>query len=70
MFPTRGYKYKNNPDTIVNTNGQKLLKIVKNYENIILINGLTYNDKDLDSKMTFYRGLKTSQNDTCMSNNI
>ena len=70
MFPTRGYKYKNNPDTIVNTNGQKLLKIVKNYENIILINGLTYNDKDFDSKMTFYRGLKTSQNDTCMSNNI
>ena len=37
---------------------------------MVILNGLVYNDKNFDSKFTYYRGRLRSQNDTILSNTV
>ena len=60
--------YVNNPDTIINDNGKKLLSWLNDHRDITILNGLLSNGLKCDSKFTFYRGSRKSQNDYVMTN--
>ena len=60
-------KYRDNPDTHVNSNGNSLLDICNSFR-CFPLNNLTYKEKIFDGKMTFRRGIGTSQNDIVLSN--
>ena len=64
------FEYKENPDSITNTNGRTLNRILKNHKELLVINGLMYNDLKYDTKFTFYRKNVHSQNDLCISNSM
>ena len=59
-----------NPDRVINTNGRRLLEILKRWPEMIITNGLVFNEKKMDSLFTFYRGKLCSQNDLVITNNI
>lgn len=64
------FQYKPNPDTTTNQNGIKLRKILKDFPNLILLNGLNHCNKTYDSNYTFYRGKSATQIDVCLTNNV
>ena len=64
-----GYKYVDNPDKTVNVNGKRLIELCCN-NNLSLVNGLKMEHKTFDSKLTFFRGRVSSQNDWCITNCI
>ena len=61
--------YVENPDQTSNNNGVKLLQWLAD-KNLVIINGLTWNERTYDSKYTFYRGKHQSQNDLLITNNV
>ena len=67
--PTQNYRYKNNPDKVVNPYGRKLIKLCTD-NNLLFINGLICPIRKFDSDFTFFRGTLKSQNDWCISNNV
>ena len=62
------FKYTKNPDVIVNST--KILDLINRWKDMIILNGLVYNDKVLDSQFTCYRGKLRSQNDLMLSNKL
>ena len=64
------YKYVDNPDTVINENGRKLLAWLYNHNDMFLLNGLCVDGVVCDSKFTFHRGTNKSQIDFVISNNI
>ena len=62
------YKYIPNPDQVINSYGRKIINLCKN-SRMILINGLLYRNRRMDSDFTFFRGSLKSQNDWCATNN-
>ena len=63
-------KYITNPDTSTNQNGIKLRKLLQEFPEMILLNGLQHQYKTFDSNFTFFRGNTASQIDICITNNI
>ena len=59
-----------NPDDTVNSNGRQILKWIEQNQDMLLMNGLKYEDKHFDSDYSFYRGRLMSQNDIAFSNDI
>ena len=59
--------YVDNPDPVINSHGGQLLNICKENE-CYIINSLSLENRCFDSKMTFFRGRVSSQNDICISN--
>ena len=70
IIPHKGYDYKENPDKELNQHGRNLRRILVDHDNLHIVNGLIYKNRSFDSKFTFYRGNKMSQNDLCLTNNI
>jgi hypothetical protein len=66
----RNYSHAQNPDNIVNMNGRKLLKWLKEYEKLVVLNGLQWKGKQFDTKHTYFRGNLTSQNDIVVTSSI
>ena len=64
------HQYKSTPDKIINQNGRRLKQIICNFSDIVLINGLIWDHKKIDSRYTFYRGGVSSQVDLCLTNDI
>ena len=64
------FKYTKNHDVIVNSNGTKILDLINRWKDMIILNGLVYKDKVLDSQFTCYRGKLRSQNDLMLSNKL
>ena len=62
-------RYKINPDTSTNQNGLKLIKILQEFPEMVLLNGLHDEYKKFDSDFTFFRGNKATQIDICITNN-
>ena len=69
-FPKRKFHYKENPDKIINQNGKKLINLLLNHPNMIIVNGLSCNNNLCDTEFTFHRGKNMSQNDLCITNDI
>ena len=68
-FPTKGIKYKMNPDTIINAHGGRLINILKEHE-IFVMNGIEDRNKSFDSKYTFMRKSNASQVDLALCNDL
>ena len=64
------HQYKSNPDKIINQNGRRLKQIICNFSDIVLTNGLIWDNKKFDSRFTFYRGGVSSQVDLCLTDDI
>ena len=62
--------YCKNPDTSVNTNGNKLLKWLRQHQDMTIVNGAKFHNKKFDTNFTFYRGNVKSQNDITLTNRI
>ena len=62
--------YCANPDSTTNSNGRQILKWIEQNQDMLLLNGLRFENKNFDSSYTFYRGRLMSQNDIAFSNNI
>ena len=67
---TRELLYKPNPDPTINTNGQKLRKLLAETPSLAILNGLIHENRTFDSNYTFSRGKTASQIDLCLTNNI
>ena len=61
--------YINNPDPVINSHGRQLLKLCKENKTCYIVNGLVIDNRYFESKLTFFRGRVSSQNDICISNN-
>ena len=49
------FKHTQNPDSIVNSNGTKILDLINRWKDMTILNGLLiYDDKLFDSKFTYY----------------
>ena len=59
-----------NPDAIINQSGRKLIQTLKDFDNLALVNGACHKGRVMDSKFSFYRGSKSSQNDLVLCNNL
>ena len=68
--PNGQLEYNENPDTIINTHGRTLMKILEDNQGWNIVNGAKYNYRTYDSNFTFYRGDVQSQNDLCITNSI
>ena len=44
-----------NPDPEINVNGGKLLDLLERWDKMVILNGLVYNNKNFDSKFTYYK---------------
>ena len=64
------FKYKVNPDNVINTNGRKLLSIISRFEKTFVVNGVIHDEISCDSNFTYYRGNLSSQNDSGIANSI
>ena len=64
------YKYADNPDHVINENGRKMISWIDNHKDIIVLNGLYTDNFKFDSKLTYYKGERCSQNDFVMVNSI
>ena len=58
--------YKVNPDYVVNSHGRPVLRLCTE-DMCCIINGLWLPYTQFDSKLTFFRGRVSSQNDLCLS---
>ena len=65
-----GITHYTNPDNTINSSGRQLLKWIEQNQDMLLLNGLRYENKNFDSTYTFYRGRSMSQNDVAFSNDI
>ena len=63
------YQYSVNPDTVVNSNGRKLLSMCSEND-LVIVNGLQHAGVKYDSDFTYYRGKLRSQNDWLITNQI
>ena len=61
------YKYRENPDTVMNSHGRFLVDLCKSCKCFVL-NNLTCDNRIFDGKFTFCKGGRKSQNDICISN--
>ena len=61
-IPVSTLQYACNPDKIINSNGRKMLSVCSEND-LVLVNGLTYDGISHDSKFAFFRGQLRSQND-------
>ena len=68
--PDGPFKYKPNPDTVINSNGRNLLNILNNHAELFVINGIIHNNLTYDSDFTYFRGKLCSQNDLCLTTSI
>ena len=64
------FAYKENPDKIVNANGRNLLKLLEEYNEMFIVNGIDHGSAMYDSEFTFFRGKVQSQNDVCITNSL
>ena len=62
------YDYLVNPDNVINVNGKRLLGILDMWKDMIILNGLCYDDRKFDSDFTYFRGSLRSQNDIALTN--
>ena len=69
-FPRKNFTYVPNPDPHINQNGRKLIRLLNDFTPLLLVNGLSINNLNLDSNFTFFRGQVSSQNDFAVTNNI
>ena len=63
-------EHKENPDSVINANGKKMIELIERWKNMVVLNGLVYSDKTFDSKFTCFKGVRCSQNDLSLSNNV
>ena len=68
-FSSSEYTYKNNPDSVINTYGRKLIEVCL-HNKLTIINGLIHENKSFDMDYTYFRGTVKSQNDWCITNSI
>ena len=69
-YGNRSFTHMKNPDSNTNTNGRNLLNWIEQRKDMVVLNGLTNQHKNFDSKFTYYRGNVCSQNEIMLSNNI
>ena len=69
-FPYNNFQYYDIPNQIYNQNGRHLIKILNEFKELIVINGIQYKRRTMDSKFTFFRGPRSSQIDLAICNNI
>ena len=69
-FPNNGYTYLENPDRSYNQSGRMLVKILNEFKDLVIINGMCYKDQIMDSRFTFLRGARQSQIDLALSNTV
>ena len=64
--------HQKNPDTAVNANGIKLVSWLRTNDDMVVVNGANYigKEKSFDTNFTFYRGMKKSQNDLTITNDL
>ena len=67
--PISTLQYACNPDKTINSNGRKMLSICADND-LVLVNGLTYDGTSYDSEFTYFRGQLRSQNDWFITNAI
>lgn len=67
-FSPKGHSYTLNPDSEINQNGRKMINLLKDFKPLLLVNGLSCNGKNMDSKFTFFRSRFASQNDIVLTN--
>ena len=60
------YKYTDNPDHVINENGRKMISWIDNHKDIIVLNELYADNFKFDSKFTYSKGERCSQNDFAM----
>ena len=68
-LPQQNYKYRINPDHIVNAHGEEVVQICESFKCYVL-NNLDKGDRKFDGKFTFNKGGRTSQNDIIIANNV
>ena len=61
-------RYFDNPDSTINSNGMELINWLKGKKDAFIVNGLVTDQKNFDSKFTFFRCNLRSQNDLLISN--
>ena len=66
---THTHQYAANPDCVINANGRKLLSLCSESK-LVMVNGLKYHSRQLDTNFTYHRGNLRSQNDWCVTNHI
>ena len=64
------FRYLDNPDSIMNSNGIKLINWLKGKNDIFIVNGFITDGKKMESNFTFFRGNLRSQNDLVISNSL
>ena len=69
-FPKKGFSYIPNPDSDLNQHGRKLTKLLLDIRSLVIVNGVSIKDRMMDSKLTFFRGRVSSQNDMVLANNV
>ena len=69
-FPHNNFQYRINPDQYCNQNGRQLIDILREFKDLLIVNGICYNDRIMDSNFTFFRGSRTSQIDFVLCNCI
>ena len=69
-FPNQGFTYRINPADYCNQNGKYLINILKEYKGIIVINGILYKNRTMDSKYSLIRSSGSSQIDLAICNNV
>ena len=69
-FHHNNFQYRINPDQYCNQNGRQLINIMREYKDLLIVNGICYNDRIMDSNFTFFRGSCTSQIDFVLCNCI
>ena len=69
-FPCNNFQYYDNPKQIYNHNGRHLIMILNEFKELIVINGIHYKRRTMDSKFRFFRGPRSSQIDLVICNNI
>ena len=69
VTPLRGGKYRENPDTEINSHG-RFLAVICNSFKCYPLNNLTYKGKQFDGKFTYYKDKKKSQNDIVLGNRV
>ena len=69
-FPHNGFQYSENPDNFCNQNGRHLIKILNEYKNLLIVNGICYKNRIMDSNFTFILESRSSQIDFVLFNSI
>ena len=64
------FRYLDNPDSIMNSNGIKLINWLKGKNDIFIVNGFITDGNKMESNFTFFPGNLRSQNDLVISNSL